>query len=291
MPTLDTDRLRIAYADSGPPDAPPVLLLHGWPDDPRTWDVLRDQLLAVGKRVIVPALRGVGDTVFRDAATPRVGQISALVTDMLDFATGLGLTTFSVVGHDWGARIAYNLALIAPERVQRCVAMSFGWTGGNFNQPLGIEQARNFWYHWYLATDRGAQALRDDRRGFTRFIWQIWSPDWQFTDEIFGRTAMSFDNPDWAEVVVHYYRHRWGLAPSDPSYQAMDEALAARSVISVPTLVLHGDGDTCNPAATSENKEALFSGPYRRVVVPRAGHFPQREQPCIVADAVLEWLG
>jgi pimeloyl-ACP methyl ester carboxylesterase len=216
--------------------------------------------------------------------------MSALVTDILDFATALGLEKFSVVGHDWGARIAYNLALIAPERVQRCVAMSFGWTGGNFNQPLGIAQARNFWYHWYLSTEHGAQALREDRRGFTRFIWETWSPDWRFDDETFERTAASFDNPDWAEVVVHYYRHRWGLAPSDPAYQAMDEALAARSVIGVPTLVLHGDGDTCNPASTSEGKEALFSAAYQRNVVPRSGHFPQREQPCIVADAVLGWL-
>ena len=290
MPQLDTDILSIAYTADGPTDAPPVLLLHGWPDDPHTWDHLRAQLLAEGKRVIVPALRGCGGTVFRHADTARSGQMSALVTDILDFASKLNLPQFSVVGHDWGGRIAYNLALVAPDRVQRCVAMSFGWTGGNFNQPLGIEQARNFWYHWYLATERGAQALRDDRRAFTRFIWQTWSPDWQFDDDTFERTAASFDNPDWAEVVIHYYRHRWGLAPSDPAYQEMDEALAARSIIAVPTLVLHGDGDTCNPAATSAGKEAFFSGPYQRVVVPRSGHFPQREQPCIVADAVLGWL-
>lgn len=290
MPSLDTDELSIAYTDSGPADAPPVLLLHGWPDDPQTWDALRDALLATGKRVIVPALRGCGGTVFRHPDTPRSGQMSALVTDILDFATALGLSRFSVVGHDWGARITYNLALIAPERVERCVAMSFGWTGGNFNQPLGIEQARNFWYHWYLSTERGAQALRDDRRGFTRFIWETWSPTWRFDDETFARTAASFDNPDWAAVVVHYYRHRWGLAPSDPAYQAMDEAIAAKSRIEVPTLVLHGDGDTCNPAATSAGKEGLFSGPYQRIVVPQAGHFPQREQPQFVADAVLDWL-
>jgi pimeloyl-ACP methyl ester carboxylesterase len=290
MPQLDTDTLSIAYTDDGPNTAPPVLLLHGWPDDPHTWDHLRAQLLAEGKRVIVPALRGCGGTVFRHADTPRSGQMSALVTDILDLASKLNLPQFSVVGHDWGGRIAYNLALVAPERVQRCVAMSFGWTGGNFNQPLGIDQARNFWYHWYLATERGAQALRDDRRGFTRFIWQTWSPGWQFDDATFERTAAAFDNPDWAEVVIHYYRHRWGLAPSDPAYQAMDDALTARSIIAVPTLVLHGDGDTCNPADTSAGKEAFFSGPYQRVVVPRSGHFPQREQPCIVADAVLGWL-
>jgi len=125
MPQLDTDILSIAYTDDGPTDAPPVLLLHGWPDDPQTWDHLREQLLAEGKRVIVPALRGCGGTVFRHADTPRSGQMSALVTDILDFASKLNLQKFSVVGHDWGGRIAYNLALVAPERVQRCVAMSF----------------------------------------------------------------------------------------------------------------------------------------------------------------------
>jgi pimeloyl-ACP methyl ester carboxylesterase len=247
-------------------------------------------LAAAGYRTICPWLRGFGETHFRDAATPRSGQLSALGLDVLDFADALGLARFAVVGHDWGARAAYIAAALQPDRVTTCIALSVGWGTNDPAQPLSLAQSRNSWYHWFLATPRGEAALRDSRREFTRFLWSTWSPNWHFSGAEFEATAAAFDNPDWFAVALTSYRHRWGWAAGDPAYADADRALNPAPVIRTPTLVLHGDADACNAPATSEGREAMFAGPYRRTLVPGAGHFPQRESPAFVAAAILDWL-
>ena len=141
-----------------------------------------------------------------------------------------------------------------------------------------------------MGLDRGAEALRSDRRGFTRFLWRTWSPSWSFSDAEFDATAASFDNPDWAEITLHSYRHRWGLAPSDAAYDAIEARIAADPTIARPTLTLHGSEDGANDPETSEGKEALFSGAYQRVVIEGAGHFPQREKPIETAEALSTFL-
>ncbi|WP_426318356.1 alpha/beta fold hydrolase [Pseudoduganella sp. R-43] len=290
MEYVNTDRLRIAFRQHGDLQGEPIILLHGWPDDMHTWDGVLPLLAGSGYRLIVPSLRGFGETRFLDPATPRSGQLSALAQDLLDFATALGIERFNVVGHDWGARAAYNAALLAPERVMRCMALSVGWGTNDPGQALSLHQARNYWYHWYMATDRGAEALRKDRREFALLLWRTWSPSWHFGEGVFHDAMHAWDNPDWVDITLHSYRHRWGLALPDPHYALQEERLRHESMISVPTLTLHGTEDGANSPQTSEHKAHLFSGPYHRALLAGVGHFPQRENPGAVADALLAWL-
>jgi len=287
---IATPVLDIAYEDSGPREGSPTILLHGWPDDIRTWDGVLPPLHASGRRTLVPYLRGFGATRFKSSETIRSGQLSALAQDLLDFADALRLEHFAVVGHDWGARAAYIGAALAPERVTHIVALSVGWGTNDPRQALPFAQARNYWYHWFFATDRGERAVRDDRRGLTRFLWTTWGPSCWITDARFEETAASFDNPDWADVTLHSYRHRWGFAPGDPGYAGAESMLQPTPRIAAPTLVIHGGADWCNDPSTSTNRESFFSGRYDRVVLDGVGHFPSREVPDKVADLLVRFL-
>ena len=287
---LDTPILRVGCEISGPSGGAPVVLLHGWPDSVRTWDRVLAPLHAAGFRTFVPHLRGYGPTRFRDDAAQRSGQLAALGADLLEVADALGLQRFAVVGHDWGARAAYIASCLAPERISHCVALSVGWGTNDPDQTLSLPQIQNYWYHWYMSTDRGAALVREDRVALTRYIWTIWNPHWQFTAEEFDATARHFDNPDWADVVVHRYRVRWGLATGDPRYEASEARLRAAPQIDVPTLVIHGGADPVNAPATSEGKEPYFLRRYERVVLDRVGHFPQREAADAVAARTIAFL-
>lgn len=172
----------------------------------------------------------------------------------------------------------------------RCMALSVGWGTNDPGQALSLHQARNYWYHWYMATDRGAEALRKDRREFALLLWRTWSPSWHFGEGVFHDAMHAWDNPDWVDITLHSYRHRWGLALPDPHYALQEERLRHESMISVPTLTLHGTEDGANSPQTSEHKAHLFSGPYHRALLAGVGHFPQRENPGAVADALLAWL-
>jgi pimeloyl-ACP methyl ester carboxylesterase len=290
LKTVSTEILDICCEISGPPAGNPIILLHGWPDDVRTWDRILPPLHVANMRVFVPYLRGCGSTRFRRAETFRSGQLSALGRDVLDLADALGLENFAVIGHDWGARAAYIVSCIAPERITHCAALSVGWGTNNPDQALPLRQIQNYWYHWYMALDRGSDLLFNDRLSFTRYIWNAWNPSWSISDNEFETTAASFMNSDWAAIVLHSYRVRWGLAPSDPRYSDIESLLAQSSEIRVPTLVIHGGADPCNDPSTSEGKEKFFKSHYDRIVLDAVGHFPQREAPGPVAAALLEFL-
>lgn len=287
---IETDKLRIGFEVSGPPDAPPVVLVHGWPDDVRTWDAFLHPLRAAGYRVIRPFLRGYGPTRFLSQSTPRSGQLAALAGDLMAFADALGLERYALIGHDWGARAAYIAASQRPERISHCIALSVGWGTNTPDQTLSLQQSRNYWYHWFFATARGAAELEQDRRTLARFMWNTWSPSWKFAESEFNNTAASFDNPDWVAICLHSYRHRWGFAEGDPAYDALEQRLAQTPRIMTPTLVLHGAEDGANHPSSSAGKEKLFGHRYRRVVIPGAGHFPQREKPDEVIAEVMAWL-
>lgn len=285
-----TSDLDVACEVSGPIGGPPVFLLHGWPDDPRSWDGVLRPLHARGFRTYVPALRGFGATRFTRKDAPRYGQLSALGKDLIETLDGLGIQRCTVIGHDWGARAAYIACCLAPERFSQCVAISVGWGTNDPDQPLSLLQAQNYWYHWLMALPRGERLVRDDRRALTRHIWSIWSPGRAIEDAEFEATAASFDNPDWADVVLHSYRVRWGHAPVDPRLEDIEQRLKEDPVIRVPTLVLHGGADPCNAPSTSEGKDSLFASGYERIVMPGIGHFPQREDATTTAKLLLDFL-
>jgi len=288
--TVDTPLLRIGYEEWNPAGGAAAVLVHGWPDSPRTWQGVAPRLAEAGWRVLVPALRGFSPTRFLQADTPRSGQLAALGRDLLDFIDALGLDRPALVGHDWGARAAANACGLAPGAARALALLSVGYGTNAPDQPIALEQARNYWYHWYMATPRGERTVRQDRRAFTRLMWDTWAPAGWYDPAEFEATAAAFDNEDWADVVLHSYRHRWGHAPGDPRYAADDAALNPAPVLAVPALVLHGAADTCNHPDTSAGKEGFFGGPYRRELLAGVGHFPQREAPEAVAEALLRFL-
>ena len=286
----ETPLLRVGYEDWNAAAPRAVMLLHGWPDSQRTWRAVAPRLAAAGYRVVVPALRGFAPTSFRAADTPRAGQLAALGRDLIELIAALRLDRPSLVGHDWGARAVANACGLAPDIARHLAMVSVGYGTNDPRQPLSLIQARNYWYHWYMATERGARSVREDRLNFTRLLWDTWSPPGWFDDAEFQATAEAFAGDDWAEVTIHSYRHRWGHAAGDPRYAADDAALVPAPVLSVPTLVVHGGADTCNPPESSAGKERWFSGPYRREVIAGVGHFPSREAPDEVARLLLDFM-
>lgn len=287
---IATSRLRIGYEVSGPANGFPVILLHGWPDDVRTWDAVSPFLHEAGYRTYAPWLRGCGSTRFLHDHEPRSGQLVALGQDAVEFAAALNLGRHALVGHDWGARAAYIASSLNETQVCACVGICVGYGTNSPGQTLSYRQTQNYWYHWLMATPRGERAVRDDRRALTRHIWNEWFVAYKPDPAEFERTAVSFDNPDWASIVLHSYRVRWGHAAQDPQYAGLEARFDPAPVQRVPTLTLHGAVDPVNSPQMSEGKEAYFSGPYERRLIEDAGHFPQRERASQTAQHIVTWL-
>ncbi len=288
-------QLAIAYEERNPHSGDVVVLLHGFPDDARTWDALLARPALARARTIVPYLRGYGLTRFRDAAAPRIAPAHALARDVVDLLDALGIARCTLVGHDWGARAAYGAAVLAPERIERLVALAVGYGTNVPGQQMSLEQVRAYWYQWFFATPRGEAMLRDDRDAFCRELWRVWSPTWDVPAGEYERTAASFVNDDFVDVVLHSYRHRWGFAdavgnaPTDVTErERADEArIAAVPRIDVPTLVVHGDVDGATLLEATADRERLFGAAYERLVLPGVGHFVQREAPDVLAAALV----
>ncbi len=288
MPAIRTELLDIAFEEGGPSDGRPLLLLHGWPDAACGWDPVSRSMHAHDRRTYAPYLRGFAPTQFRAAGTPRDGSPIAHARDVIEFVDALGLDRFELIGHDWGARIAYALAAICPERISRMVAIGTAFPPHGKPTVPGFDQARLYWYQWFMCTGGGARAVRADPIGFARKQWDTWSPPGWFDDAEFERTARSFAHADWVDVTLNSYRSRWlPDEPRDPRYDALRDLVAARDVITVPTLLLHGGADTCFSPSGTAGDERYFTGGYRRVVLDGVGHFPHREAPaCVAAEAL-----
>ena len=286
--TVRTPTLEIAYEAYGPDAGPALILLHGFPDDPRAWDGVAPPLAQAGWRVLVPWLRGYGPTRFLRDETPRSGEQAALGADLLAFMDGLGVRRATLAGYDWGGRAACIVAALWPERVRALVSI----TGYNIqdiaaaSRPAPAEQELRLWYQWYFHTGRGRAGLAANRHDICRLMWRLWSPNWRFDDATYERTAPSFDNPDFVDVVIQSYRHRYANAPGDPALEPIERRLAAQPRIAVPTVNLHGAADGVTPAEGSEGHARQFSAFYERRVVPTAGHFLPREAPESVIAAV-----
>ena len=285
-----TDTLHIAYDDHGPADGTPVVLMHGFPYDVRAYDDVAERLAADGCRVVVPHLRGYGPTRFVRDDTPRSGQQAALGADLLALMDVLQIESAVLAGYDWGGRAACIVAALWRERCMGLV------TAGGYNvqdiarsgRPLPPAEEHRFWYQYYFHSERGRAGLAANRRELCRLLWNLWSPTWVFDDATFAASAESFDNPDFVDVVIHSYRHRFELAAGDPAYDAIEASLAAQPPITVPTVVLISpdDGvDPGDPAAATKPAEREFTGPVE-VRVVAGGHNVPQEQPEAFADAI-----
>jgi pimeloyl-ACP methyl ester carboxylesterase len=293
MKAVRTGLLEIAYLESGPPDGPPVILLHGWPSDVHDYDGVVPLLAKAGYRVLVPWLRGFGGTRFLRAETPRSGQQAALGADVRDFMDALQIRRAILVGYDWGGRAACVIAALWPDRVAGLVAI----TGYGIQdiaasaRPGPAEQEHRYWYQWYFHTERGRAGLTANRAELTRLLWRLWSPNWAFDDATLATTAASFENPDFVDVTIQSYRHRYGNAPGDPVYDDIEARLATQPSIDVPTIVLHGEDDGVGSPASSIPRDRLLTGLIERRLIPRAGHFLARENPEEVVASVVRLAG
>ncbi len=290
---VETPMLRLAYEAHGPERGAPVILLHGFPYDPRCYDAVAPALAAAGCRVIVPYLRGYGPTRFRAASVPRAGQQAALAQDLRDLLDALAIPRATLVGYDWGGRAACIVAALWPGRVRALV------TGNGYNlqnipaagTPAEPEAEHRLWYQYYFHTPRGEAGLTANRAALCRLLWRLWSPSWPFSAAAYARSAASFDNPDFVAVVIQSYRHRYGYAEGDPALEPIEQALEAQPAISVPTIALWGDDDGVTPLPAEDAHAAHFTGGYERRVLPGVGHNIPQEDPRAVIAAVLALLG
>ncbi len=287
---VDAGVLDVGYAEAGPAGGPVVLLLHGWPYDIHSYVEVTPMLAAAGYRVVVPHLRGYGTTRFRSGETFRNGQQSALAVDAVALMDALEIEQAIIAGFDWGARAANVIAALWPERCQAMVSVSGYLIGSPEANKLPLPPAAElqWWYQYYFATERGRAGYDKYRNDFARLIWQLASPNWDFDDATFDRSAASLDNPDHVSIVIHNYRWRLGLAEGEPELDDLEKRLAGGPVITVPTITLEGDANGA-PHPDSSSYANKFSGKYaHRIIGGGVGHNLPQEAPQAFAEAVVE---
>jgi pimeloyl-ACP methyl ester carboxylesterase len=285
---IDAGPLNVGYAEAGPGDGQPVILLHGWPYDIHSYADVAAILAAQGFRVIVPYLRGFGTTRFRSKDTVRNGQQAALAQDAIALMDALKIPNAILGGYDWGGRTANIVAALWPDRCTGLVAVS-GYIVVNLKanlEPLPPQAEYGWWYQYYFATPRGELGYRRNTEDFNRLIWTNASPLWHFDDAAYDLSATAFDNPDHADIVIHNYRWRLSLAAGETRYDADEQRLAAKSPITVPTITIGSDFD--GPAKDGSSYRALYTGPYQHRVLDGIGHNVPQEAPTQFAAAIAD---
>ncbi len=287
--TVTAGVLAIAYHEAGPADGPPVFLMHGFPYDIHAYAEVAPLLAQAGCRVVVPYLRGFGPTRFLDAGTPRSGEQAALGADLLALMDALRVPRAVLAGYDWGGRAACVVAALWPGRCAGLVSFN------SYNiqdiarsaEPDTPENEARLWYQYYFHAERGRTGLARDRRALARLLWRQWSPTWTFDEATFARSAAAFDNPDFVDVVIHSYRHRYGLVAGDPAYADIERQLAAQPAIGVPAITFDGADDGVRPPAPAAAHAHRFTGERTHRIVPGVGHNMPQEVPRVFAEAVL----
>lgn len=298
LPTLNADTrvragvLEVACHLAGPSDGPPVLLMHGFPYDIHAYVDVAPMLADAGCRVVAPYLRGFGATRFLEALTPRSGEQAVLGADLLALLDALHIDRAVLAGYDWGGRAACVVAALWPERCAGLVSVN-SYNIQNIARAMVPDTPANehrLWYQYLFHSERGRAALQQDRRALCKLLWQMWSPTWVFDDATFERSAAAFDNPDFVDVVIHSYRHRFGLVPGDPAVAEVERRLAAQPVIGVPVITLDGEADGVRPAEPEQANAHRFTGPRSHRILPGVGHNLPQEAPRVFADAILELI-
>ena len=290
---VQTPVLNIGYGEHGNASGFPIILLHGFPYDVRSWDQVVPPLIGAGFRVLVPYLRGYGPTSFRDPESPRKAEQSAIAQDVVDFAKALGIGQFALAGFDWGNRAACITSILQPHMVKGLVAIG-GYSVQNTvtrERPApAISEARR-WYQWYFNTEQGRVGLEANRRDIIRYLWETWSPGWKYTDEDFNRSAASFDNPDFVEITLHSYRHRHMNAPGEDRFIEVERRLAENPSIMVPSIILRGaDSGFGTPKEDLAGDREKFPELVASRIVAGAGHDLPVQRPDEVAAALLGLL-
>jgi pimeloyl-ACP methyl ester carboxylesterase len=291
MKHIEANQLNIAYLDIGSSDGKPVFLMHGFPYDVHSYDVVSERLSDQGFRCIIPFLRGYGPTSFKSSDNLRSGQQAALGADLLSLMDALDVPEAILGGYDWGGRAACIVAALWPERVYGLVSCGAGYNIQNIAEagnPVPPAEEYRYWYQYYFRTERGRAGLSLNRRELSKLIWRLWSPTWKFDEATFDQTAIAFDNPDFVEIVIHSYRHRFGGVPGDPVFDEIEAQLATQPNITVPSIVLLGGDDGVDPPMSIDDDMPHFTGPYERLIVPGAGHNLPQEMPDAFVDAVVK---
>jgi pimeloyl-ACP methyl ester carboxylesterase len=287
---IDAGVLNVGYAEAGPAVGRAVILLHGWPYDIHSFVDVAPRLASAGYRVIVPHLRGHGTTRFLSSGTFRNAQQSVVALDIIALMDALKIEKAILAGYDWGARTADIIAALWPQRCTGLVSVN-GYLINNLERnklPLPPKAEWGWWYQYYFATERGRAGFDANRRDFAKLIWKFNSPKWEFDDATFERTAASFDNPDYVQIVIHNYRWRLSLAEGDPQYDGLEKRLAEGPVIAVPTITLDGDSDGVAPASDGTSYASKFSGKRTHRIIKGIGHNLPQEAPQAFAEAVVE---
>ena len=290
---VQTPMLNIGYEEHGDASGFPIILLHGFPYDIRSFDGVIAPLVEAGHRVIVPYLRGYGPTSFLDPDAPRMAEQAAIGQDVVDLAAALGINRMALAGFDWGLRAGCITSILHPEMVAGFVAMG-GYSVQNTvqkEQPAPAFREARMWYQWYFNTEQGRVGLEENRRGIIRYLWETWAPTWDYTDEAFNLSAPSFDNPDFVDIVLHSYRHRHMNAPGEDRFIEVELNLAEGPPVTVPSIVLRGaDSGLGAPSQDPSADERNFTQLVARRIVSGAGHDLPVQRPDAVSAALLELL-
>jgi pimeloyl-ACP methyl ester carboxylesterase len=289
---INAGDLCIAYEERGNVDGTTVILLHGFPYDIRAYDGVTKLLLTENCRIIVPYLRGFGPTKFLFPHAIRSGQQAALASDLIALMDALAVQKAVVGGYDWGGRACCIVSALFPERIIGLVSMA-GYNIQNiakYSEPVAPEIEMLNWYQFYFHSERGRLGLTKYRKELCRLLWRNWSPTWKIVDEIFEATAVSFDNPDFVDIVVHSYRHRYGLAIGDPKFEMIEQALQKQPIIKVPAIILDAEADGVEPFSGTGKDSGKFKGGYERRIVKGIGHNLPQEAPVEFAMAILTFL-
>ena len=290
---VQTPVLSIGYEEHGPISGFPIMLLHGFPYDIRSFDGVVPPLAEAGYRVLVPYLRGYGPTSFLSQEFPRMAEQAAIAQDVVDFAEALGISQFALSGFDWGNRAACITSILHPDLVKAYVALG-GYSVQNTvvkETPASARSEARRWYQWYFNTEQGRVGLEKNRRDIVRHLWETWAPKWEYTDEVFDRSAPSFDNPDFVEIVIHSYRHRHMNAPGEERFLEVERRLAELPPVLTPSIVLRGaDSGLGRPSQDPSEDQSKFHKLVARQIVDGAGHDLPVQRPDAVAAALLQLL-
>lgn len=290
---VSTQVLDIGYEEHGDDRGFPIVLLHGFPYDVRCFDGVVPPLVEAGHRVMVPYLRGYGPTRFLEPKAPRMAEQAAIGQDVIDFADALGLDQYALAGFDWGNRAACVAAILQPDRIRAQVAIG-GYAVQNTvtqQRPAAAVVEEKMWYQWYFNTEQGRVGLESNRRDIIRHLWDTWSPRWEYTDEAFGRSVSSFDNPDFVDIVIHSYRHRHMNAPGEERFLEIELRLAQHPPIQSPAIVLRGaESGFGRPSSDQTVDRAKFTRLVASRIVEGAGHDLPTQRPDELSTALIELL-